>query len=137
MPTPGSFPELGLLPPSEPYGTLNRLLKKAVKAMREGADVTHFLVPVSRTIYPGKPFCRETEACKVRSAAVSRQKDIRISCPLSEVYPSERTVAKHMRAKIISCMKLPWMQCFSWRIMTQDYVCIRWRTRHLRDNMSS
>ncbi|CAM9509880.1 unnamed protein product [Ectocarpus sp. 13 AM-2016] len=51
-PVPRSFEELGLLPPTEPFGKLNRLLKKAVKAMRERADVAHFLVPVSRTIYP-------------------------------------------------------------------------------------
>lgn len=50
---PRSFEELGLLPPTEPFGKLNRLLKKAVKAMREGADVTHFMVPVNRTMYPG------------------------------------------------------------------------------------
>ena len=50
---PRSFSLVGLLPPSEPFGKLNRLLKTAVKAMRERADVTHFLVPVSRTIYPG------------------------------------------------------------------------------------
>ena len=52
--TPGSFSQLGLLPPSEPFRKLNRLLKKSIKAMRERADVAHFLVPVSRTIYPGK-----------------------------------------------------------------------------------
>ncbi|CAM9500221.1 unnamed protein product [Scytosiphon promiscuus] len=51
-PEPRSFEELGLLPQTEPFGKLNRLLKKAVKAMRERADVAHFLVPVSRSIYP-------------------------------------------------------------------------------------
>lgn len=56
-PVPRSFEELGLLPPTEPFGKLNRLLKKAVKNMRETADVTHFLVPVSRTIYPGTFMC--------------------------------------------------------------------------------
>lgn len=55
---PRSFEELGLLPPTEPFGKLNRLLKKAVKAMRERADVAHFLVPVSRTIYPGGWWCK-------------------------------------------------------------------------------
>ena len=48
------FPELGLLPPPEPFGTLNRLLKRSIKAMRGTPDVVHFLEPVSRAIYPGE-----------------------------------------------------------------------------------
>lgn len=50
---PGSFPELGMLPTSEPFGPLNRLLKRAIKAMKETPDVAHFLEPVNKAIYPG------------------------------------------------------------------------------------
>ncbi|CAN0015779.1 unnamed protein product [Ascophyllum nodosum] len=45
--TPNTFPELGLLPPPEPFGTLNRLLKRSIEAMRGTPDFVHFLEPVS------------------------------------------------------------------------------------------
>ncbi|CAM9251318.1 unnamed protein product [Discosporangium mesarthrocarpum] len=43
---------LGLLPQSDPMGTLNRLLRRAIKKMKEEAQVEPFLEPVSKLNFP-------------------------------------------------------------------------------------